>query len=85
MADNNKTVLEEINKYCSPNSLLIIDKNGVLRRLVCPFKVRVIIDTKEKNKGQEVYVLAVKISDELILLYLVDKTLYPYYFFIIIL
>ena len=83
--EDNKRLLEEINKFCSPNSLLIIDKQGVLRRLICPFKVRVIIDTQVEKKGQEVYVLAVKISDELILLYLVDRTLYPYYFFIIIL
>jgi len=83
MADN-KTILEEINKYCSPNSLLIIDRNGVLRRLVCPFRVIVIVETQVQRKGQEVYVQAVKISDDLILLYLIGKTLFPYYLFAII-
>ena len=85
MGADNKKILEEINKYCSPNSLLILDKHGVLRRLVCPFKVRVIIENPIQRKGLEVYVLAVKISDELLLLYLIDKTLFPYYLFAIIL
>ena len=82
---NNKTILEDLDKYCSPNSILIIDKQGILRKLICPFKVYIIIETQGWKKGQQVYVQAVKISDTLILLYLIGKTLYPYYLLAIIL
>ncbi len=83
--EDKKTLLEGINRYCSPNSILIIDKHGVLRRLVCPFKVVVIIENQVEKKGNIVFVEAVKISDDLFLLYLIGKTLYPYYLFAIVL
>ena len=29
----------EINRYCSPKSLLVIDRTGTLSRIYCPFSV----------------------------------------------
>lgn len=84
MADN-KTILEEINKYCSPNSLLILDKHGVLRRLLCPFRVKVKPDTLIFPNKDICLVEAVKINDDLLLLYVIMHKAYPYYYFIIIL
>ena len=83
MADNKK-IIEEISRYCLPNSILIIDGKGRLRRLYCPFKVRVIKHIHYLRINDTVDVLAVKISSDLVLLYVVQQLAYPYYYFIII-
>jgi len=83
MADN-KRIIEEINKYCQSNSILIIDAKGRLRRLYCPFKVRVIKHIHYLRINDTVDVLAVKISPDLVLLYVVNQLAYPYYCFIIL-
>ena len=83
MADN-KRIIEEINRYCQPNSLLIIDSYGILRRLYCPFKVKVIHHVHYLTINEIVDVLAVKISSDLVMLYVVQQLAYPYYYFVII-
>ena len=83
MADN-KRIIEEINRYCQPNSLLIIDRKGILRRLYCPFKVKVISHIHYLRMNDVVDVLAVKISSDLVLLYVIQQLAYPYFYFIII-
>jgi Fe-S cluster assembly ATPase SufC len=80
----NKKIIEEINKYCRSDSILIITKEGKLLRLNCPFYVIVIYGSQVYKKGEKVSVEAVKISDELQLLYLIEKILFPYYLFAII-
>jgi hypothetical protein len=83
MGENHRT-LKEINRYCSPHSLLIIDRKGVLRRLYCPFKVRAIADVYVYKEGDTLDVIAVKVSEELLLLYIIRHKAYPYYNFRII-
>ncbi len=81
---NNKRIIDEINRFCLPNSLLIIDSSGMLRRLFCPFKVKVIRHIHYLRMNDIVDVLAVKISSDLVLLYVVNQLAYPYSYFIII-
>jgi hypothetical protein len=83
MADNKKTI-DDINRYCFPNSILVIDSKGRLRRLYCPFKVKVIKHIHYLRINDTVDVLAVKISSDLVLLYVVNQLAYPYYCFIIL-
>ena len=80
----NDALIAAINKYCHPNSILIIDARGKLLRLYCPFKVMVIADIHYYKSEEIVDVMAVKISDELVMLYVIRQIAYPYYFFIIL-
>jgi hypothetical protein len=82
---NNKRLIAEINKYCSPFSILIIGKDGVLKRIVCPFNVVTIHDSSVAKKDQIVSVEAVRLSEDLIMLYVIRKIAMPYFYFIIIL
>ena len=81
----NRKTIEEINQYCSPNSILVIGKDGVLRRLFCPFKVKVIHGTQVCNQDQVMVVDAVRISDDLVMLYVIRKIAFPFYYFAILL
>jgi len=82
--DANRKTIDEINKCCSPNNILIIGKDGILRRLYCPFKVRIIIVTQVYQKNQVVFVEAVRISDDLLMLYVIKKFAIPFYYFAIL-
>lgn len=74
-------ILIQINRFCRPDSLLVIDSQGVLRRLYCPFKVIVLIDIPLLKANDTMDVIGVKISTDLILLYVVRHVAYPYYLF----
>ena len=76
-----KKYIQEIFKYVKPDSILIINTQGHLERLWCPFKVLVIVDVHPLLKGQEKAVIAVKVSDNLIDVYIIeDKAFYHYNF-----
>jgi len=83
--DKNRKTLEEINRWCTPNSLLIIVKDGTLKRIHCPFRVLTIQVNRVAQLNQVVTVEAVRLSDDLLLLYVIQKTALPYHYFIIIL
>jgi len=83
--DDNKRILAAINEVCTPDSLLIIDKKGRLRRLYCPFKVITIYSFSIYSANKVVEVLAVKITPDLLMVYVVGQVAYPYYLFRIIL
>lgn len=84
MAGNNK-IIAELNNYCEPNSLLVIDKDGKLRRLYCPFKVITLCTFHIYSSNVTLQVSAVKITLELLLVYVVEGVAYPYYLFKIVL
>ncbi len=67
-----KRYIQEIFKYVRSDSILIIDQQGHLRRLKCPFKVLVILDVYPLRKGQEKAVIAVKVSDNLVDVYVIE-------------
>ena len=79
-----KRYIQEIFKYCTTDSILVIDQNGRLTRLRCPFLVLVIIDVPPLKKGQEKAVIAVKVADNLIDVYIIEERAFYHYNFRII-
>jgi hypothetical protein len=77
-------LLEDLNRYCSPGSMLIINRNGALERLYCPFRVIVLEDVDVLIADQAYSVNAILISNDLLMLYVVKNRAYPYFFFLII-
>jgi len=80
----NRRVIDDINRYCHPNNILVIGKDGVLRRLYCPFRVITLHETQVSKQDQIVFVEAVRISDDLLMLYVIKKFAIPFYYFAIL-
>ena len=76
-----KKDLAELLKYSSPKELWVITWNDILKRIFCPFKVRVLQDVGLLKRGQIVLVSEVKITLELKTVYVIDKEAYYYYHF----
>ena len=77
--EEKKKYIEEIFKYCKTDSILVINKQGHLQRLDCPFEVVVIQDVGELYKGLICLVNAVKLDLSLIDVYIIRNK--AYYFF----
>ncbi len=77
--EEKKRYIEEIFKYCKVDSILVINKDGHLERLDCPFEVIVIQDVGELPKGLICLVNAVKMDLSLIDVYIIRNK--AYYFF----
>jgi hypothetical protein len=76
-----KKDLAELLKYSSPKELWVITWNDILKRIFCPFKVRVLQDVGLLKRGQIVLVSEVKVTLELKTVYVIDKEAYYYYHF----
>ena len=63
-------------KYCDSNSILIINSNGVIRRLHTPFKVKCAIDIGRFKVGSIVYVEEVTEGDKDELIYIIGNGAY---------
>ena len=79
-----KKYIQEIFKYVRTDSILIISAQGHLERLSCPFKVLVIVDVHSLKKGQEKAVIAVKVADNLIDVYIIEGKAFYYFNFRIV-
>jgi len=79
-----KRYIQEILKYCITDSILVLDQNGRLMRLRCPFLVLVIIDVPPLKKGQEKADIAVKIAENLVDVYVIEERAFYHYNFKII-
>lgn len=79
-----KRYIQEIFKYVRSDSILIIDHEGHLRRLRCPFLVLVIVDVHPLKKGQEKAVIAVKVADNLIDVYVIEGRAFYHYNFMLV-
>ena len=81
MSDEEKKrkYIEEVFRYCKIDSILVINKQGHLQRLDCPFEVVVISDVGELYKGLICLVSAVKLDIRLIDVYIIRNK--AYYFF----
>jgi hypothetical protein len=79
-----KEDIEAINKYCSPDSLLIVTIKGDLTRLFCPFDVIVIDKIDVYVPGQVLKVPQVKMDSNLILVYIIKGKGYNYFNFAIL-
>lgn len=76
-----KKDLAELLKYSSPKELWVITFNNFLKRLICPFKVKVLQDVGLLKRGHIVLVREVKVTLELKTVYVIDKEAYYYYHF----
>ena len=76
-----KRYIQEIFKYCTTDSILVIDQKGHLRRLKCPFLVIVIVDVPPLTKGQERAVIAVKLVENLVDVYIIEGRAFYHYNF----
>ena len=79
-----RAYIKKIFKYVKTDSILIINAQGHLERLWCPFKVLVTVDVHPLKKGQEKPVIAVKIADNLVDVYIIESKAFYHYNFIII-
>ena len=73
--------IEEIFRLCKTDSILIIKDKGQLVRIYCPF----LITVPPLNEGDIKQVTAVKVSLELIDVYIIEGKAYYHFNFIIIL
>ncbi len=76
-----KKELAELLKYSSPREIYVITWNNILKRLFCPFRVRVMQDVGLLKRGHIVFVSEVKVTLELKTVYVIDKEAYYYYHF----
>ena len=76
-----KRYIQEIFKYCTTDSILVIDRKGCLRRLRCPFLVLVIVDVPPLKRDQEKAVIAVKVAENLVDVYIIDSRAFYHYNF----
>jgi len=76
--------LVELLRYSSPKELYIIAWNDLLKVLFCPFKVEVLCSVGHLKKGKIVWVEEVKITRELVTVYVICAEAYYYYYFDIV-
>lgn len=68
-------------KYSSPYELYIVDEDNNLQIICCPFSVRVLIDIGALTIGDIVVVDAVKVTEQLITVFIIQDAVYWYYYF----
>jgi hypothetical protein len=73
--------LAELLKYSSPKEIYVITWNNILKRLFCPFRVKVLQDIGPLKKGQTVLVQEVKVTFELKTVYIINNEAYFYFHF----
>lgn len=81
---DNEKILEEIRRLCDPYSLLVIHGN-TLKKVTCPFRVRVLADVTGWKAGDEKWVERVMVTRDLKDVYLIGDTGYYFYLFQILL
>lgn len=76
-----KKELAELLKYSSPREIYVITWNNVLKRLFCPFRVKVLQDIGTLKKGQIVLVQEIKVTLELKTVFIIKNEAFYYYHF----
>jgi hypothetical protein len=76
--------LNELLRWVSSDSLLVVDSNGDLRRIFCPFKAISLVDFPSINKGEKVSVDAIKLTVEIREVYVIKEVAYYIAYFTII-
>ena len=76
-----KKELAELLKYSSPKEIYVITWNNILKRLFCPFRVKVLQDIGALKKGQTVLVQEIKVTLELKTVYIINNEAYYYHHF----
>ena len=55
MKEQNRQYILELFKIVSPTSILVVDKNGKVKRLHCPFRVLAIVDVPPEIVEDQIY------------------------------
>ena len=76
-----KKELVEMLKYSSPKEIYVITWNNILKRLFCPFRVKVLQDIGALKKGQTVLVQEVKVTFKFKTVYIINNEAYYYNYF----
>jgi hypothetical protein len=76
-----KRYIEEVYKLCGSDSVLIIGHRGHLERVSCPFTVIPIRNVGDLQKGLRYAVNAVKLSPDLIDVYIIKYKAYYHFNF----
>ena len=71
----------ELLKYSSPREIYVITGNNILKRLFCPFRVKVLQDIGTLKKGQIVLVQEIKVTLELKTVFIIDNQPFFYHHF----
>jgi hypothetical protein len=79
-----KKEMAELLKYSSPREIYVITYNNILKRLFCPFRVKVLQDIGALKRGQIVLVNEVKVTLEIKTVFMINGQAYYYYHFDII-
>jgi len=77
----NKKQLAELLKYSSVREIYVITHYNTLKRLFCPFSVKVLQDIGTLKTGQTVLVNKVKITLELRTVFIIQNQAYYYSYF----
>lgn len=85
MTERNREYILELFKIVSTTSILVVDRNGNLKRLHCPFKVVAVVSSPPLIiVGEIYYVDFLKMTLDLIEVYIIKgKGYYIWYFKII--
>lgn len=78
---SNEEYLKELLNWVSSDSLLVIDKKGLLRRIYCPFWVVCLVDFPDIKQGDRVSVETVKLTVEVKEVYIIRGTAYYILYF----
>jgi len=73
----------EINRYCSPKSLLVITPIGKLIRIYCPFQVECIEQVGQLNAHGLYMVSSVLMTEVGAIVYVIGNDSYHYHNFLI--
>jgi hypothetical protein len=76
-----RSQLYELLKYSSSKEIYVITWNNILKRILCPFRVKVLQDIGTLKKGQVVLVQEVKVTLELKTVYIINNEAYYYHHF----
>ena len=76
-----KQDLAEQLKHSSSNCILIVTWNNQLKQLFTPFKVFVLNTIGSLSKGEVVWVDEVKVTEKLIIVFIIDGSAHYFYHF----
>lgn len=79
-----KNDIIELSKICSNQSILVVHNTSVIYRVFCPFKAICVQAVEMYAIGQEVTVIAVKMSNNYKLVYVIQNKGYYHHYFMII-
>jgi hypothetical protein len=84
MTDRNREYILDLFKIVGTTSILVVDREGNLKRLHCPFKVVAIVNLPPLREGAIYYVEAVKMTLELKEVYIIEGKGYFIWYFKIV-